>query len=73
MKNWFTEHPNSIGESYWVHLGVAGGFGCRMIVAGVACFAHALLPFVFKNTGSKMICCLHDEMKTRFYVTKHNP
>jgi hypothetical protein len=52
MKNIFTEHPHSVGESYWMHLYFAGVFGGKMVIGGLACLIHAVLPFAFKKTGS---------------------
>ena len=58
----FTEHPTSVGESYGEHLLTASGFGLRMVLAGLACMVHALLPFLFVKTGSVQISTLHDRM-----------
>ena len=58
----FTEHPASVGESYAEHLVTASGFGLRMVLAGLACIVHALLPFLFVKTGSVQISTLHDQM-----------
>lgn len=58
----FTQHPASVGESYGEHLVTASGFGTRMILAGLACWVHALLPFLFEKTGSRQITLLHDRM-----------
>ena len=58
----FTEHPASVGESYAEHLVTASGFGLRMVLAGLACIVHALLPFLFVKTGSVQISTLHDRM-----------
>ena len=40
----FTEHPASVGESYWQHLAFASGFAARLLLAGLAALVHALLP-----------------------------
>jgi Family of unknown function (DUF6356) len=58
----FLDHPRSVGESYGAHLLVALSFGLRMIWAGLACVVHALVPGLFRCTGSRMIQTLHDEM-----------
>lgn len=65
MKVWFTEHPASVGESYAEHMGVAFGFGTRMILGGLACLVHGLLPFLFTSTGSATVRRLHERMVTR--------
>jgi Family of unknown function (DUF6356) len=59
----FTEHPESVGESYGEHLVRATVFGGRMVVAGIACMLHALLPFVFVRTGSVAIEELHTQIQ----------
>ncbi len=51
----FTEHPASVGESYWGHLAFALGFAVRLLLAGLAALVHALLPFLFKTTASRLI------------------
>lgn len=58
----FTEHPASVGESYFQHLAAAWGFSWRMMLASLACLVHALLPFLFEKTGSQAITRLHDRM-----------
>lgn len=60
----FNDHPASVGESYAEHLAAASGFGWRMILAGLACLAHGLLPFLFTRTGSDAIRDLHTRMVT---------
>lgn len=60
----FTEHPQSVGESYFEHMGVAASFGGHLFVASMACFAHAVFPFLFTKTGSGIITKLHDRMVT---------
>lgn len=60
----FTDHPRSVGESYPRHMQSAFGFGTTMIVAGLACLVHGLLPFLFKRAGSRAIVRLHGEMIT---------
>lgn len=51
----FTRHPNSVGESYFEHLVFAGRFGLKLLCAGIAALVHAVLPFAFEKTASRMI------------------
>ncbi len=60
----FTDHPESVNESYWQHLATATGFGLRMIGGGILCLVHALIPGAFCTSGSDMICDLHERMVT---------
>ena len=40
----FTDHPASVGENYVEHLGMASGFGFRMVLGGCsATFALSVL------------------------------
>ncbi len=51
----FTDHPASVGESYWQHLAFALGFAVKLLLAGLAALVHAILPFLFKTTASRLI------------------
>lgn len=64
LKRLFCEHPESVNETYFEHLMFATGFGVRMLVAGLACVVHGLLPFLFERTGSKCICDLHAHLES---------
>jgi len=55
----FTAHPRSVGETYFQHMKVAGSFGVPMIGAGIAAVLHGIFPFLFANTGSRVILTLH--------------
>jgi hypothetical protein len=61
----FTDHPASAGETYSEHLLVATRFALRMILGGLACLVHALLPFLFERTASNCITELHQRMVAR--------
>ncbi len=58
----FGDHPATVGETYFEHLGCALGFAAAMAAGAVACAVHALLPFLFTRTGSSIIADLHDRM-----------
>ena len=58
----FTRHPAQVGETYGEHLGNASGFGARLMLAGLACLVHAVFPFAFEKTASRMVARLHDRM-----------
>ncbi len=58
----FTEHPASVGETYFQHLCAAGWFFVQMLLGTLACLVHAVLPFLFVKTGSRIITGLHDQM-----------
>lgn len=64
IKRAFTEHPASVGESYFQHMGCAFSFSMKMIGGGLACLLHGIFPFLFVRTGSKCIEGLHHSMVT---------
>jgi len=64
IRQLFAEHPSSVGESYFQHMRSAHGFALRMVMTGLLCFVHGLLPFLFKQTASRQVEILHDVMVT---------
>ena len=55
----FLRHPRAVGESYLQHQGVALGFAWQLIIAGLACGVHAVVPVLFTRTASRTIERLH--------------
>ena len=62
FRSLFTEHPASVDETYLEHFGSAIYFGTKMIVAGVACVVHGVVPAVFVSRGSDTVRALHERM-----------
>ena len=60
--SFLTDHLDEVGETYWEHMLKATGFALAMLVGGVACLVHALLPFLFVRTGSARVRHLHEAM-----------
>lgn len=60
-----TQHLEEVGETYGEHMAHAGGYGVTLVVAGLACLVHAILPFLFERTGSAAIKTLHARMAAR--------
>lgn len=58
----FLDHPSSVGESYLQHFGAAMSFSLGMLGAALCCAIHAVFPFLFEKTGSRIINELHDRM-----------
>ena len=48
MKNIFTEHPHSLGKTYWEHLHHALVAGREMIGGGVKAVVHGFFPFILE-------------------------
>jgi len=64
LRNKFTDHPASVGETYGQHFVSAMGFSLTMLRAAFCCAVHAVLPWAFVTTGSACITELHDRMVT---------
>ncbi len=54
-----TDHPASVGETYFEHLCFAFRFGGTMVVGGLACLVHGVLPFCCLTSGSSRVRRLH--------------
>ena len=49
------EHLAAVGESYGEHMRFAARFGLLMVLGGLACLIHALIPASFQTSGSGMV------------------
>lgn len=65
LRRLFTEHPESVGESYFEHMGVALSFAGPLLMAGLAALVHAFLPFLCTTTASTTVKRLHARMMNR--------
>ena len=61
----FTDHPQSVDETYFEHLLFAGRFSGKLALAAGAALVHAILPFTFEKTASRIINELHHRMHNR--------
>ena len=65
----FTDHPQTVGESYFEHMGSASWFAMTMFVGAVACLLHAIFPFACQKSGSRRIKALYERMVTHRHRT----
>jgi hypothetical protein len=65
LKRLFTEHPESVGESYFEHMAVALSFAGPLLKAGCAALGHAFLPFLCTTTASSTVKRLYARMTNR--------
>ena len=65
MKNIFTEHPKSIGESYLLHFRNAAGYALTFLLLFFIALIHAILPFLFVRTASDIVCEMSADMECR--------
>lgn len=61
----FLNHPASVDESYLSHARFASGFSGWLLIAGLAAAVHAVLPFLFETTASRIIRRLHARIDNR--------
>ena len=54
MRNPFTAHPRSVGETYLEHGLFACRYGAKMAAGGMAALLHGIFPFLFQTTGSRI-------------------
>lgn len=64
LRQHFTEHPSSVGESYTEHFRVAAHFSMRLAQAAGAAAIHAVVPSMCKTTASECIRELYAEMNS---------
>lgn len=57
-------HLKTVDETYVEHATHALHFSGKLAIASFVCLIHAIFPFMFEKTGSKMITQLHDKMVT---------
>ena len=53
-------HLDSVGEDYFEHRRFAFRVGSLMVIAGLACILHSLVPALFPDKASRTINRLHD-------------
>jgi len=61
----FTEHPQSVNETYFEHMRFAGSFCGWLALAACTAFVHAILPFMFEKTSGQIITKLYNRMNSR--------
>jgi hypothetical protein len=70
--NVFTDHPRSLGMTWFSHGSGAAKIGIELIGAGAACIIHAIVPGWFTETAGRTVVRLHDVM-TKRKAGAHNP
>ncbi|MGB3502056.1 MAG: DUF6356 family protein [Mesorhizobium sp.] len=61
----FTSHPETVGESYFGHMAFAAWFSTRLLMAAGAALVHAVLPFMFETTASRIVRELYERTNKR--------
>lgn len=63
--NLFTAHPASVDESFGEHFVFAMKFAGLLFAAAGAALVHAILPFMFEKTASRIIAKLYNKTHNR--------
>lgn len=61
----FTAHPASVDETFGEHLFFALTFAGLLFIAAGAALVHAILPFMFEKTASKIVARLYERTHNR--------
>ena len=61
----FTDHPASVGQTYFEHYKFAVKVSASLLKAFSACLIHAVYPPLHKNTASATIAELHHRIEQR--------
>ncbi len=65
VKSLFVTHPRSVDEGYLEHMAFAGRFSGKLFLAAFAALVHAVLPFMFEKTASRMIADMYAHTHNR--------
>jgi len=71
IRQHFTEHPASVGETYGEHFKVAAGFAGSLAVAAMAAAVHAVIPSRCTKTASRRIIAMHEQMTSGSRAATH--
>lgn len=61
----FLSHPQSVNESYAEHARFAARFSLQLFLAAGAAAIHAILPFLFEKTASRIVARLYEKTHNR--------
>jgi hypothetical protein len=62
IKRLFTDHPQSVGETYLEHARHAGFFAATLLRASMAAGIHAVFPWLHQSTASRSVAELYRRM-----------
>jgi len=65
FQHWFLAHPAAVGQTYGAHLRAALAISARLLMAGVACAVHAVIPSLFTTTASRAVAQLQLDFTRR--------
>ena len=72
MTRLVTDHRDSVGGTHVQHLWFAVRFGTAMILGGLACCLHGVLPFLCMSSGNRTVLALHGRIRSRGRGVPHS-
>jgi hypothetical protein len=72
FSKFFTNHPASVGETYWQHFKFALNIFFSLLKAAFACLVHAILPPLFPSAASSEVRKLHQGIEARASESKQD-
>lgn len=57
-----SDHPSSVGQSYWQHCRFSASMSARLFVAATTALIHAIVPGVCQTTTRRMINDMSNRM-----------
>jgi len=60
-----SSHLKDINETYFKHMKFAQRCGFRMVLGGLACIVHSIIPSIFVTTASDTMKILAEEISDR--------
>ncbi len=67
LKKFLTQHLRSVDEGYFAHMFEAMYYGIILIVAGIICIIHSILPFIFTSYASRKIVYILRRIEKRYH------
>ncbi len=65
IRQLFLSHPEAVDETYLEHMAFAGKFALALFAAAFAALCHAILPFTFEKTASRITADLYTRTHNR--------
>ena len=65
MRHAFHDHPATVDETYLEHAQFAAGFSVKLFAAAFAAALHAIFPFMFEKTASRIVAGLYARTHNR--------
>ena len=62
VQRWFTDHPDTVNETYLEHLRAALGFAGTFAMCAACCLVHAVVPGLCTTSASRRLDALQQRI-----------